>query len=169
MFSALTTIGLFLGLTLLVIALAVYAYQASKRQRQDMTALQAQHTTLRQALTLLEAQLAHWGEAVPINVALQTILVKELTHYHTPEVDALLAKLGPPFRLTTEEETQLLEAMEARERDMGDEISDGEREAARMLPLVIKRVKRDAETQTPSSDLVLKVVSIVPKTPEDPT
>jgi hypothetical protein len=52
---------------------------------------------------------------------------------------------------------------------MGDEISDGEREAARMLPLVIKRVKRDAETQTPSSDLVLKVVSIVPKTPEDPT
>src|SRR5258705_1944620 len=35
-------------------------------------------------------------QVVPISTALQAILVKELTHYHTPIMDALLTRIGPP-------------------------------------------------------------------------
>jgi hypothetical protein len=84
--------------------------------------------------------------------------MKQLTHYHTPRLDLLLSKLGPPFMLTAEEEHELYNLLDIRTRDMGSEIDSSEREAAAMLPLVISRVR--AELVVRARDMDLKVVMV---------
>ena len=92
----------------------------------------------------LERQLSLVNQAVvPISAAFQAILIKELTHYHTPEMDELMLKLGPPIVLTIEESKRLTILLEERTQDMNSIISDSERDAAHMLPMVMKRVLAD--------------------------
>lgn len=83
-------------------------------------------------------------QAMPLAVALQTQLVRELTHYHTPRMDALLQKLGPPITLTPAEMAELQAAILEREGDMGAAISPEERDAAHILPVVIQRAQRES-------------------------
>ena len=123
-------------------------------------------TTLATHVATIETQMVRIRDAVPLHVALQTILIKELTHFHTPELDFLLTKLGPPYRLTESEEETLLAGLKQRERDMGAEISQSEREAAQMLPLLINRIKREKALTTPTTVVAFQVVSTVPQPPE---
>src|SRR5678815_4707353 len=95
---------------------------------------------------------------MPISTAFQAILIKELTHFHTPVMDALMSKIGPPFTLTAAEETELIAALEQRTQDMAAEISDSERDAAKILPLVMKRAKLEALALQPE-DTRLKLVT----------
>lgn len=98
-------------------------------------------------ITELEQKLALVNQAViPISTAFQAILIKELTHYHTPEMDALLVKVGPPITLTPEEEARLAVLLEERTRDMGPQISESERDAATILPAVMKRAREESES-----------------------
>jgi len=107
----------------------------------------------------LERQLALVNQTiVPISAAFQAILVKELTHFHTPVMDALMVKLGPPYSLTDEEERELIIALAERSREVSSLITESERDAATMLPMVIKRVK--TESSLDSSALRLKVVAL---------
>ena len=88
----------------------------------------------------LEGKLALVDQAVvPISAAFQAILIKELTHYHTPEMDELLTKVGPPSTLTASEIDDLARLLQARTIDMGPLISEAERGAAYILPIVMKR------------------------------
>ncbi len=80
---------------------------------------------------------------LPLSTAFQAILVKELTHFHTPEMDALLAGLGPPYTLTHEQETRLAEMLLERIETLDGDISGSERDAALMLPYVMKRVRSE--------------------------
>jgi hypothetical protein len=82
---------------------------------------------------------------LPMNTAFQTILVRELTHFHTPKMDALLEKLGPPYALSTAEEIELSQALEQRTKDMGTEIDQSEREAAIILPYIMRRVRAESD------------------------
>lgn len=81
----------------------------------------------------------------PLSIAFQTVLVKELTHFHTPEMDALLEKLGPPYSLSILEEQQLDLMLKERMTNLTD-IPESEREAALMLPYIMKRVRRESIT-----------------------
>src|ERR1700686_3873345 len=89
---------------------------------------------------------ARWREKIGIlslpvqqmSAAFQMAIVKQLTHFHTPKLDALLAKLGPPFMLTEAEMEELIAELKNREQDMGQLIDDGEREAAKMLPAIMR-------------------------------
>jgi hypothetical protein len=102
----------------------------------------------------LEKQLAMVTAAVvPISTAFQAILIKELTHSDAPELDRLLEKLGPPIDLTAAEERRMHDLLKEREEEPG--IPDSERDAARMLPLVIKRVKQDMASPNPSEAVQL--------------
>jgi len=93
-------------------------------------------------LIKIETSLAVIDQKVmPISTALQTILVKELTHFHTPRMDSLLARIGPPSQLTDAEEEELTMALFERTQDMGDLISDSERDAAFILPAIMRRAK----------------------------
>ncbi len=116
------------------------------RKREDAEK-QLQHETharedIINRLLKLETSLAVIDQkVVPISTALQAILVKELTHYHTPIMDTLLSRIGPPSMLSEEEEVLLTEALLERTHDMGQLISDSERDAAFILPAIMRRAK----------------------------
>lgn len=127
------TVGLAIFTALFGFLSAAFWWQVSERRR------------LVARVSELEVKVGLVTQAVvPISTAFQAVLIKTLTHFHTPVVDALLAKLGPPYALTDEEAEQLRLALLDRERDMGDRITDEERDAAHILPAVIKRAKADA-------------------------
>lgn len=147
----------------MLIATAALSFSAAKywarKQAANVLALNRTEADdkLRDRITELERQLAVIGSTVePISTAFQALLIKQLTHYHTPVLDALLKKIGPPYTLTPEEETQLSEALDERTRDMGEMITESERDAAKMLPFVIKRVKDESQLEK----LDLKVVAV---------
>jgi hypothetical protein len=117
------------------------------------------HTPRRQPEVILAA--------VPLDVAMQTQLIRELTHLHTPELDALMVKLGPPLTLTDAELESLHAALLVRAQDQGSQMTQEEREAAELLPLVLKRARRVRQTL----DLEAAQVQLVllPSTQGDPS
>lgn len=121
------------------------------RQKDSKAKLSDRVSELEKQLGIVGAQIA------PFNTAYQSMLIKQLTHYHTPVMDELMVKLGGvgvPPTITPKEEVQLIEALKQRTEDMGPEISDDERDAAEMLPIVMRRVKREAEGQASGAKLV---------------
>lgn len=110
--------------------------------RQSLEQAKHERDDILMRLVKIETSLAVIDQKVmPISTALQTILVKELTHFHTPRMDSLLSRIGPPSQLTDEEEAELTLALLERTRDMGDLISDSERDAAFILPAIMRRAK----------------------------
>jgi hypothetical protein len=103
---------------------------------------------------------------LPISTAFQTVLRQDLTHFHTPEMDALMVKLGPPYVLTEAEAARLVEMLAERARDVSDLISDHERDAATMLPMVIRRVRAEAEAA--GSEPLVRII-IVADPPQEKT
>ena len=131
------------------------------RTRDELRIVRINAETLGAAVTELTRQMAQMHTtAVPLNVALQAVLIQELTHLHTPQVDRLLAKLGSPFQLTEAEEQILLLALRQREQDMGEEITESERDAARILPLLLKRIKRELEHPSGASPVTDQIVTL---------
>lgn len=141
-------------LTLLTAALGVLG-TSFWNARAEKKALLARVTEL-ERLNALVTQ-----AVVPISAAFQAILVKKLTHFHTPVMDKLLEKLGPPITLTDDEEKELIEALKQREIDVNGLIDDAERDCARMLPIVMRMVK--AETEIPDADKKIQVVTVAPE------
>lgn len=126
------------------------------------------HWQFQQRLRTLESQLGAIGDRVlPITTAFQALLVQELTHFHEPRTDALLTKLGPPITLTDAEEAELLHRLRQREVDMGHLITPSERDAARILPLIMKRIRAENDMlgQVPP---LFQLVTIV-RLGEDPS
>jgi hypothetical protein len=124
-------------------------------QEKSVAAKIAATLALQLRVVELETKLGLLTQSIqPIAAAFQAVLVKQLTHYHTPKLDALLKKLGPPLELTAEDEVQLHLELKLRTKDMGDEIDESERAAAGMLPLVMTRVKYELESP-PSPDLIV--------------
>lgn len=106
--------------------------------------------------------------AAPLNALMQQALIKELTHLHTPEMDALLVKVGgldengvvQPNTLTNDEEERLAVMLKERATEANGRIDTYERDAAIMLPMVLKRVKREVEASK-LVDPELKLVAVV--------
>jgi len=131
------------------------------------TNLARDHVTLVARVAEMEAKFAVLAQAVvPISTAFQAILIKELTHFHTPRMDELLGKVGPPSILTPSEEQELADALRAREIEVDDRISDAERDAAHILPIIIKRAK--AEALTPDKPVLFKLVTVAQSEKERP-
>ncbi len=126
------------------IKLAADTLEATRR---DNAALLAHaHQLLLLRVTELEKQAAVQGQQIlPLWTAAQAILVKELTHFHTPEMDALMIKLGPPFILDEDEERRLEQLVDERQQDMSVDIPESEREAAGILRYLMKRARREME------------------------
>jgi hypothetical protein len=124
---------------------AVAYYVALRKGRRDAQSTEKADVVKR--LTELERQLGIVGAQVaPFNTAFQSILIKQLTHAHTPYQDALMEKLGEagiPPTITEAEEDALIEVLKKIAADPA--VPDDERDAAKMLPIQMRRVKRDAE------------------------
>jgi hypothetical protein len=144
---------------------AIRAGEIAAEARQKIIADQViTDAAMKARLAELKLQLNLVRQAViPISAAFQAVLIKELTHYHTPQTDALLAKLSAKT-LTIAEEKELIRALARRTKDMGPKISDSERDAATILPFVMKRVRTQAiaSKNTPFGGDVrsLRIVSI---------
>lgn len=104
----------------------------------------------------LENKLLLLNQAVvPISAAFQAILVKELTHNHTPEMDELMTRIGPPNMLSAAELHRLDELLKERVVEFADPlITDSERDAAAMLTMVMKRVAIEAKQLTTEIQVV---------------
>jgi hypothetical protein len=156
----------FLNSAILVVVGAGVGYFFNRLSRRQDSRM-ASENRLQARVSELERQNSLVTQAiVPISAAFQAILIKELTHFHTPRMDMLLAKVGPPNELSTDEEDELRVLLIHREQDMSNEITDSERDAARMLPMVIRRAR--IESSMPPEDSVLKVVSVLPGIIEPP-
>ena len=133
--------------------------EAEKKIDQDIQARQ----DIVSRLFKLEASLAVIDQkVVPISTALQAILVKELTHYHTPIMDELMTRIGPPSTLSEEEEVVLTAALLERTQDMGVLISSAERDAAFILPAIMRRAKAECAllNSVIAQTYVLKFVTV---------
>lgn len=139
-----------------------------QREKAAVTALAeklaSQHKELEDKVNALTSQLGLVSQVVtPINQAMQALLIRELTHYHTPELDALMAKLPPEGTLSPEEEQRIAVLLQEREEQMDGSIPESEREAAHILPYVIKRVRAEAAAIVESTPQ-LKIVAVPPET-----
>lgn len=154
------TIAIVLGAALSFLAAFTLAKRKERRETEARDLLSAQ--ALQDRLAVMEKQLALVGQAVvPISTAFQAILIKELTHYHAPVLDELLLKIGPPSTLSPEEFAALQEGLEIRTKDMHELISDSERDAAIMLPLVMKRAQTEYDAMSSIAPLVLQFVTMI--------
>jgi hypothetical protein len=101
----------------------------------------------------------------PIITAFQGILIKQLTHDEKPEMDLLMVKVGPPDVLTPGEYGRLMTLLHERTTDMGVEITPSERDAAVILPVVMRMANEEQKNFSHvkgSTDLKLvTIVSIV--------
>jgi hypothetical protein len=125
----------------------------------DVSQIAAGHVSMGSRMTEIERSLNTIRQViVPISMAFQEELVNDLTHFHTPEMDELMKKLGPPPTLTGDEEARLEILLDERTRDMGDKITAEERDAARMLPFVVRRAKAATSLDRPT---VFRLVYVI--------
>jgi len=158
--ALLNSIALLIFASLLTFVAARYWFQRNIALA-SAKAIADDHQRVLNRLVELETKLALVNQAViPISTAFQAILIKELTHFHTPEMDALMEKIGPPNTLTDEEERRLAQLLDERTRDMGPLISDAERDAAKILPAVMKRARAEAAVIDTAEGLKLKLVTV---------
>lgn len=125
-------------------------------------AIAIDHEAVKARLATAEAQLARIDQVVvPINTMMQAMLVRELTHPHTPEMDELMRKLGPPNTLTEQENERLLVLLDERSKDMGPRISASERGAAAIMPVIMERAKAEQDLIAGVDGVKVRAVSVL--------
>lgn len=102
-------------------------------------------------------------KAIPIEAAMQAMLIAKLTNDHTQAADALLKKVTDGT-LTPDDAIKFAEAMKDRESDMDARIGEAQQLAAKILPDMI-RLKQLAEEEHKTGDCKVKTVMVtVPET-----
>jgi hypothetical protein len=149
------SIGIVVLTALLSFAAAVYWHNKRQGEKRD-----DEIADLKRQMAILQIPVQQ------MNAAFQAMLVKQLTHFHTRELDELLKKLGPPMVLTADDRARLTILLQEREADVDGQIDDSERDAAHMLPMVMKRVADEIDQSANMKDLVLVAV---PKPADDHT
>jgi hypothetical protein len=149
-----------LTMLLLMVSFLVTWHVQMHRIQQHLQAFYQRHAVLAKLVQDLHARPLQLADAVPLTVAIQTLLVRELVRWQTPTVATLLTKLGPPYRLTAAEEALLIAALEARATEPTLTIPASEREAARMLPLVMQRLRREQALTQERTVTVYQIVSV---------
>lgn len=124
----------------------------------DHEALLAKVNELTNKLALVESTVT------PIASAFQAVLIAKLTHFHTPEMDALLVKLQQTT-LTNNDRNRLTILLEQRIVELNGDIDTPEREAAIMIPMVNRMVVA-ASISSEVTTQALQVVAL-PVAPED--
>lgn len=101
----------------------------------------------------LEKRLAATEQVVsPISQIMMDALRKQLTHADTPILDAHLESLTKPEGLSTTDKAELLQLLEERSKDM--RYSESERDAAHMMPAMMRRVESSKRAMDPANYLI---------------
>ena len=123
-----------------------FIFTQRSNARQDKEDRAEEHRELLQEVAGLKERLATVdAQIVPISTAFTQVLVAKLTHLHTPELDGLLAKIGPPFTLSSEEEARMYVLLRRRQIEVDDLIPEDERDAAKIFPVVLRMARAEQE------------------------
>jgi hypothetical protein len=143
-------------------ALATGLYLAKRTADRDHAEeLAREHLATNARVAEIELKLALVNQQmVPIATAMTAMFVKELTHFHTPELDALMVKVGPPNTLTAAEVDRMSVLLEERARDMGPLITASERDAAIMLLPMIRRSQAELKVLKGAEDVKLALMTV---------
>lgn len=160
--SVINSIGIALIGTLLTFATTWFWFAKNAAQEKAKTIAEG-HAVLLARVTELEALRRVDAQTMtPIVTAFQSLLVKQLTHADKPEMDDLMVKLGPPDILTDEERARLHVMLEGRSRSMEPGITEAERDAAKILPAVMKMATEEqANLRSVDAAMDLKLITIV--------
>ena len=152
------------GLVLALIGIAATLYSLYRREKNikaEATAVKTER--LMQRITDLEKQQVGMTASLqPISEAYKAMLIKELTHDHAPELDSLMAEIGPPSTLTREKRDRMDHLLEQRWRIADPLVDERERDAAQMLLLVVKRAAWEAELMASSEGGAVQTVWLPP-------
>lgn len=97
-------------------------------------------------ITELEKQMAILtAEAKPINAYVQAMAIQKLTHFHTPQTDELLARVGANEKLSELDVEKLAAALREREVTVDSEVDEEERIWARIFPDIVRLKQIEAE------------------------
>lgn len=122
----------------------------------EVTTRDLRITELERAVAQLESQSAEQRKAaIPIEAAMQAMLIAKLTNAHTPEADALLKKQTDKT-LTADDAAELTKAMLHRETDEG--VSEAQRLAAKILPDMIRL--RELAEEAPENETKTVMVTV---------
>src|ERR1700690_401895 len=142
-------------------------FRGQDRRASVKAAFDKEHSDMKRQIDSLVEQLKALKDSVqPISMAFQQFLIKELTHFHEKRTDELLEKMGPPYILTDAEEKEVVAALDKRIKEAAELMTESELDAARMLPMMIRRVKAELAMGIPAApppDLKLVVVPSEPK------
>jgi hypothetical protein len=123
-------------------------WRAKTRAEVEKAAIAADHLATVKRLTETETRLAVvTAQMVPLNAAMLQAIVKQMTHIHTPELDALMTRVGPhavPPPLTPDEEVLMYRLVAERRVAVDAEIDEDERDAAAIFPVILKRANAEA-------------------------
>lgn len=119
---------------------------------------------LERSVQLLEDRSAEQRKAaVPIEAAMQAMLIAKLTNDHTPETDALLKKVTDDT-LTVNDAKEFAKAMKERSKDKDPRIGEAQRIAADILPGMM-RLKELRDQEEKESGCEAKTITVtVPET-----
>lgn len=136
----------------------------TKRNEQKVLLLKI--ASMEQQVALVSSQV------VPISAAFQAMIIKDLTHDHTPELDLLMTKVGPPSTLTEDEQHRMLELLTHRMDDLNIMMPESEREKAKILPFVMKMAQEEARAIAHPNVIrfvAVPIEQVKPKEPGDKT
>lgn len=100
--------------------------------------------------------------AIPIEAAMQAMLIAKLTNSHLPQADALLKK-ATDGTLTPDDAVEFADALTERETDTDPRIGEAQQLAAKILPDMI-RLRELAEIEQQSGCETKTVMVTVPET-----
>ena len=147
--------------TFIVGLMGLLTWYANSKRVDAATIAKANNILIKRVTELEREVTGIKHDVIPISAAFQAILIKDLTHAHTPEIDDLLRKVGPPFILTEDEVVRLSVLLERVTRDMGNLVDEQERDAATMLPLVMKRVLSDKLRTGVEAEPLVRIMIVV--------
>jgi hypothetical protein len=148
--TVLSVVEPFLNSLGLIVVTAILGFLASwfwwqKKQAENKAADIAKgHQELLDKFNELTVRVAVLDQSVlPINAAYQAHLIKVLTNPHTPEMDALLAKI-PGEKMNQGEVDRFATLLKERTTDI-EGIPQEQRDAAKILPIVMKLSMHESE------------------------
>jgi hypothetical protein len=135
--TTINTVGMaVLGGLLAFVSTWFWVWRAAAAKKSD--ARDAERDEMTKRLIELETKERIASQAIsPLVTAFQSLLIQKLTHAHKPELDALMVKIGPPDILTDQERGRMLLMLEERYQEPDESIGQDERNAAKILPLVM--------------------------------
>lgn len=149
-------VGVTLGALLSFFA-SHYWFVKSERVKSAERIALANDRLVERIVELEEGQALLRQQALPVTAVMQAILIKELTHPHAIVLDKLLEKIGPPWVLTEKEEVLLNSELAARADEPDETVDDLERDAARMLMMVVRRAQAEAMALRPAKILLTQL------------